>query len=259
MKMRRHWYLSLVLALLVSLVLSGCLGDEEEDEEAGTPVSTTSAPAAEPTPTPITAETVLQAASSQWEETASAHFTLGVEGNAWLDDDESIRLVSAEGDIVRPDSVTGSATINVAIIGEVEISIIAIGEESYITNFVSGNWEEAPDDFSYNPAILFDDEDGIGPVLTELQDTELEGEETVDGRETRQLTGTISAETVDEITAGSIQGEDIAVNLWIDAETDELVQVRLTEPEGVREQPATWNLVLSDQNAPVEVEPPVLS
>lgn len=259
MKIRRHWYLSLVLALLVSLVLSGCLNNDEADDETGTPVSTAGSSAAEPTPTPITAETVLQAASAQWEETESAHFTLGVEGNAWLDDDESIRLVSAEGDIVRPDSVTGAATINVAIIGEVEISIIAIGDDSYITNFVSGNWEKAPADFSYNPSILFDDADGIAPILTELQNTELEGEETVDGRQARRLTGTVSAGTVDEITAGSIQGEDIAVTLWIDAETDELVQVRLTEPEGVREQPATWNLMLSDQNAPVEVEPPELT
>lgn len=257
--MRRHWYLSLVIALFASLMLSGCLGDDEDDEASGTPVSTAGSSAAEPTPTPITAESVLQAASAQWEQTEAAHFTLGVEGNAWLDDDESIRLVSAEGDIVRPDSVEGAATINVAIIGEVDISIIAIGEDSYITNFVSGNWEEAPDDFSYNPAILFDDEDGIAPILTELQNTELEGEETVDGRQTRSVTGTVSAETVDEITAGSIQGEDIAVTLWIDAENNELVQVRLTEPEGVREQPATWTLVMSDHNAPVEVEPPVLS
>lgn len=259
--MRRHWYLSLVVALFASLALSSCLnGDDDEiDDEANTPASTTASAAPSPTPTPVTAESVLESASAQWTDTESARFTLGVEGNAWLDDDESIRLVSAEGNIARPNSVKGSATINVAIIGEVDISIIAIGEDSYITNFVSGNWEEAPEDFSYNPAILFDDEDGIGPILTELESPELEGEETVDGRETRRVTGTVSAETVDEITAGSIQGEDIDVILWIDAETDELVQVELTEPEGVRENPATWTLQMSDHNAPVEIEPPIAS
>ncbi len=259
--MCRHWYFSLVLVLLASLVTSSCLGGDDDDEEteSGTPVSTSASAAPSPTPTPITAESVLESASAQWAETESAHFTLGVEGNAWLDDDETIRLVSAEGDIARPNSVEGSATINVAIIGEVDISIIAIGEDSYITNFVSGNWKTAPPDFSYNPAILFDDEDGIGPILTELESPELDGEETIDGRETRRVTGTVTAEAVDEITAGSIQGEDIDVILWIDAETDEIVQVQLTEPEGVREDPATWTLQMSDHNAPVEIEPPIAS
>jgi lipoprotein LprG len=240
--MNRRQRCSLLVLLLVPTLLLGCMGGGDDDGDNGDARS---------------AEQVLEAAREQWANTESAHFTLEVEGEAYLDADETIRLRSAEGDILRPDSMEASARIDVSVL-VVDISLVAVGGEIYMTNFVSGRWERAPGDFRYDPSILFSDTDGIGPVLTELQDPQLGGTEQIDGQQTRMITGTVVADTVSEITAGAIQGESIPVTVWIGSEDNLIYRVVLTEPEGVREVPATWTLSLSNHNAPVTIEPPAV-
>jgi hypothetical protein len=126
----------------------------------------------------------------------------------------------------------------------------------YMTNFVSGRWELAPDDFSYDPTILFSETDGIGPVIAAIENPTHEGAERIGSDDTRKVSGTVDADTVSDITAGAIQGDNIAVTLWIGVESNLIHRVTLTEPEGVSDEPATWTLDLSDHNAPVTIEPP---
>jgi lipoprotein LprG len=205
----------------------------------------------------VTAESLLAGAREQWADTETAHFVLDVEGEAFLDSAQTIRLRSAEGDIARPDSMQASARIDVSVL-VVDISLVAVGGDIYMTNFVSGRWERAPGDFRYDPSILFSDTEGIGPILTELQNPELGATEQIDGQETRIVTGTVDAATVQNITAGAIQGESIPVSVWIATDEHTIHRVVLTEPEGVREVPATWTLNLSNHNAPVTIEPPAV-
>src|SRR5688572_5513766 len=143
---------SMILLVLVVFTMTACMGDDDDgdDSDAGaSPVSE------------MTAEDVLEAARGAWDETESAHFALEIEGDAYLDEDETIKLLSAEGDIKRPGSVSASATVD-AQISVLDISLVAVDGEIYITNLLSGNWEKAPDDFSYDPSVLFSDSDGIG-------------------------------------------------------------------------------------------------
>lgn len=202
-----------------------------------------------------TAEDVLAAARTQWDDTETAQFTLAVDGEAFLDNDRTIRLRSAEGDILRPDSVSASASISVMLL-TVDMSLIAVGGDMYMTNFVSGRWERAPDDFSYDPSILFSDSVGIGPILSGLQGPSLDGTERVRNSDTRKVTGTVNQDAVDDITAGAIQGESIPVTVWIGSDDNRIYRVTLTEPEGVSAEPATWTLDLSDHDEPVTIEPP---
>lgn len=235
--MYRIWAALLLVPLMASL-LAGCRGDDDDPEDA--------AP---------TAEEVLANARERWDDTDSAHFRLDVEGEAYLDSEQTIRLRSAEGDILRPDSVSASAQISVMLLS-LDVSLIAVGGDMYMTNFVSGRWERAPDDFSYDPSILFSDTSGIGPILSELQNPALDGTERVAGNDTRKVTGTVDAEAVSDITAGAIEGDDIPVTLWIGTENNDIYRVTLTEPEGVRNEPATWTLDLSEHGEPVTIEPP---
>lgn len=128
-----------------------------------------------------------------------------------------------------------------------------------MTNFISGKWEPAPADFSYNPSILFDDQNGIKPILSSLQSPELGGSESVNGRDARKVTGTVDEQTVNQITSGSIQGDAIGVTLWVDAATNDLLRVSLKEPQGVREKPVEWTLDLSKQGEAVDIQPPPTS
>ncbi|HUG14021.1 MAG TPA: LppX_LprAFG lipoprotein [Thermomicrobiales bacterium] len=234
--MFRAWTALLIVPLL-AVILAGCIRDSDPSEE-------------EPT-----VEEVLRGAREQWDSTESAHFVLEVDGDAYLDSAESIRLRSADGDILRPESVSASARISVALL-TLDMSLIAVGGEMFMTNFVSGRWERAPDDFSYDPSILFSDTSGIGPVLEALENSTLDGSERVGSVATHMVSGTVDESDVSDITAGAIEGEDIRVTVWIGVDTAHIYRVTLAEPEGVRDEPATWTLDLNDHGAPVTIEPP---
>jgi lipoprotein LprG len=236
----------LLIALLFTTV--ACMGDDDDDgdDSGASPVSD------------VSADDVLASASDAWAETESAHFTLDVEGDAYLDSDETIKLVGADGDIKRPGSVAAKASVD-AQISVIDISMVAVDGEIFITNLLSGNWERAPDDFSYDPSVLFSDTDGVGPIMTELQNAEVEGTEDVNGQSAYRVTGTVSADRVEAITAGTIEGDEIEVTLWIGVDDAKLLRVVLTEPEGVRESPATWTLNLTEHNKEIEIEAPPIA
>lgn len=231
----------MAMALLLPLLLTACMGDDDGSEASGD----------------VSPDEVLQGASERWAETQSAHFELTVDGEAFLDDARTIKLQSAEGDVKRPDSVTATAKIDVDPL-VVDVNLIAVGGQVYMTNFISGDWEKAPEDFSYDPSILFSDSEGIGPILTQLQSPALDGEEEVGGRQAHVVTGTVDAATVEDVTAGAILGESIDVRLWVDQETSDILRVSLTEPEGVSDSPATWNLELRDHDEDVTIEAPAV-
>lgn len=239
-------FVSLILLFLLVSTTGACMGDDDDDD------GSTASPVID-----MTVEQVLEAGRAAWADTQSAHFALGVDGDAYLDEDESIKLVSAEGDIKRPGSVAASATVD-AEISVVDISLVAVDGEIFLTNLLSGNWEEAPDDFSYDPSVLFSDTDGIGPIMTDLQNPELDGTEDVNGQSAYKVTGTVSADRVEAITAGSIAGDEIEVTLWTGVEGAKLLRVVLTEPEGVRESPATWTLDMTDHDKEIEIDVPVV-
>jgi len=238
-------FLSMILLFALGFTLTACMGDDDDDDGAASPASD------------VSAEEVLESARTAWDETETAHFVLDVDGDAYLDEDETIKLDSAEGDIKRPGAVKATASVD-AQISVVDISLVAVDGEIFITNILSGNWERAPEDFSYDPSVLFSDSDGIGPIMTDLQDPVVNGSESVDGQSAHRVTGTVSADRVEDITAGTIEGDDIDVTLWISEEDSRLLRVVLTEPEGVRDSPATWTLNLTDHNDDVEIDVPTL-
>jgi hypothetical protein len=245
--MRRHWILALTLVIVLTFLAAGCR-DDKKDEKAASP-------AASPSPTEVTAESVLQQAADQWTQTTSAHFVLTVDGNAYIDEAQSIRLISAEGDIKRPDSVKATAKID-ATVAQANVSLIFIGDQAWMTNLITGTWDKAPADFSYNPAVLFSDTEGIGPILTKLQNPTLDGTESIDGKSARKVTGAVDSATVQKITAGSIQGQTIDVSVWVGKDDGKILQVQLTEPQIEGREPATWTLKLTKHNESVEIAPP---
>lgn len=216
---------------------------------AGTPTGVASTPGAE------TAQDALNAAAAQWDATNSAHFDLQIDGQAFIDDAQTLELRSASGDIARPDLVDATAQISVSLV-VFEVGIIAIGDEMYQTNIVTGNWEQAPEDFDYNPAILFNETEGISAVVRKVQSPEFDGEETVDGRPARIVAGTLTGDDISEITAGALSGDVIDTRLWIADDTSDIVKVVLQAPATDGGTPTTWTLTITNQNDPVVIEAP---
>jgi lipoprotein LprG len=203
-------------------------------------------------------EAILAKASERLAEVESLHFTLEIEGETFIDDTGTIQLESAEGDLERPDKVSVEFQVSLFGAGTVSIRMITIGEESWTTDLITGNWGDAPPEFGYDPSVLYDNQNGLGPVMGKLETAEIDGVEEIDDRECHHIVGTVSNEVITPLTAGTMSGDDIAIELWIDTETSDLLKVRVVEPENPeKENPATWELTLSRFNDKVTIEPPV--
>lgn len=238
-----------LIAVLLAAMLAACGGSSDGDDDDTT---------ADASPTVAeTATSVLERAAAAWNDTSSAHFALAITGDAYLDDDESIRLISAEGDIARPSLVEASAKIDVAIL-TAEIDLISADGQMYITGLISDAWTKAPDDFSYDPSVLFSESEGIAAILTGLQNTTLDGREAVEGEQAYKVSGSATAAQVNAVSAGSIIGSAIAVTVWVSTETHDVLRVTLAEPADARATPATWDLQLGDHSEPVVIETPVV-
>lgn len=209
-----------------------------------------------PSATPI-ANQILARASQRLAVTETVHFALKIDGETFIDDGGTIQLLEAEGDLLRPDRVRTTFRAKV-LVPTITIELITVGEQSWTTNIITGDWEPAPPEFSYRPTILFDDQQGIGPVMGRVSEARQEEDEEIDGREAYHVSALVDRAIIEPITAGTMTGSPVAVDLWVDRETDDLLRIRLTEPpsEG-RDNPATWTLDLSDHGDPVAIEPPV--
>jgi hypothetical protein len=214
-------------------------------------------PTAVPTPTP-TASELLAAASRRLAETQTVHFELDVEGTSWIDMAKTIRLLQADGDLQRPDRVRTRFQAELFGTQTVTIRMIIAGELAWITDLVSGKWIAAPPEFAYRPTILFDNQEGIGPVMgrvgeaTRLEDTEL------DGRPVYHVVAQVDDSIIGPLTYYTMTGSPISVELWIARDTLDLLRARMAEPPGEdRPNPAVWMLNLSHHGEPITIELPL--
>ena len=235
----------LLISLLVTSLAAACISDDDDSDATATAV-----PVEDQDPA-----TIIERAIVRWDATDTAHFVLEIDGATYLDDAEQIELAGAEGDLSRPDSVEATASVAISLV-TLDVSLIFIGDEAYMTDFLTGNWGPAPEDFSYNPALLLSQTEGLGPVLDALEEPEVVGRETVDGSDAVHLRGTVAQELIDGMTAGAITGDQIGVDIWFDAETLDVVKIELAEPDAEDAPGTTWIISLSDHNAPVTIEAP---
>jgi hypothetical protein len=140
------------------------------------------------------------------------HFELEIEGTTYIDDSQAIQLKSANGDLARPDKVACEFQVSLFDVGTVSIRMITIGEQSWTTDLITGNWDDAPPEFGYDPSILYDNQNGLGPVTGKLDDTSVLGKEAIDGRQTWHVTGTSPAAEIRAVTAGTMLGDAISVS-----------------------------------------------
>ncbi|HEX5498762.1 MAG TPA: LppX_LprAFG lipoprotein, partial [Thermomicrobiales bacterium] len=213
---------------------------------------------AEPTATATPSATaLLERASRQLADTPTVHFELTVDGATYIDPAKTIRLLSASGDLERPDRV--STTFKVEVGGRtVTLQLITIGKKSWTTNVLTGDWGPAPFEFAYRPTVLFDNQSGIGPVMGRVSDAERLPDDTVDGRTAYHVRARVDEKVIGPLTYYTIKGSPVTVDLWIDQETNDLLRAVLAEsPAPDRPHPATWTLDLSHHGDKVTIEPPV--
>jgi lipoprotein LprG len=235
MNLFRNRFLVTVLLATLALVLAACNGDDADDE--------------------LDANDIIENASESFEETSSAHFTLDIDGSIGIDDAGMIELGSVSGEIERPANARADA--NVVFGGSsVTMEMIASDGEMFMRNILTGDWERAPSDLQYDPARIFDEEEGVASIIDQLEDVELVGEESVNGTDAWHLTGQVNADAVRALAGDFFEGDTLDVDIWVEREDYRLLRVELHDVDA--DEPVSWELELSNHDEDVEITPPDL-
>jgi len=186
-------------------------------------------PTVTPTPAPDPLALAAQAGSAM-QTVKWLHFVLERNGSpAYIDAEKTLVFRRAEGDYAAPDRL--QAAVKVMAAGFVtEIQVISVQNKQWMTNLLTGQWEELP---AGCPAGF----DGLDGTFWHL---------------TSETTG----EQVHAMSGGLIPSGPAELEAWIDPTTFLIHRVRLVLPESDPEEPMEWIIELSLFDEPLDIQPP---
>ncbi len=211
-------------------------------------------------PPALPAEELVGKTAVRLNQLSGFHFIIDRDGApAYLDPDNTLSFSFAEGDYVAPDK--SRASVRVIAPGIVtEVNVISIDQIQWQTNVLTGEWEELPPNWGFNPAVLFDSEVGLPAILqNELTELELVGSEKLeDGEDVLlyKLTAVVAGDALYEMSGTLIGPESVTADLWIHPETFDLIRVVIIEPVSDRDEPSIWQVDLGQFDNVVEIVPP---
>jgi hypothetical protein len=211
-------------------------------------------PTPSPTPSPVE---IARRAGEQMLSTDSLHFVIELSGRlTYLDSPPTLVLKRAEGDLIRPDRVR--AIVKVSSFGVVsEVAILGLGDEQYVTNPLSQQWEKVPpgQGWYFDPAPIFDPKYGIEPILNETA-WMFCAEEEIEGQAHYCLHGRLSGERVSPLTSGMIRPGAVMMDVWVGRRDAYVRRIQIVELESDPEDPTQWLIEFSAFDQPVDIEPP---
>ena len=158
---------------------------------------------------------------------------------------------SAVGRYVAPASAEAVLQVRAGDI-TVQLGTISVGSRTWLTNPLTGRWEELTPGTGFNPAVLFDPDAGWVALLADLTDVTFVAAEE-DGY---HLTATVPPARVEVLTAGFAAAQSVPIDLWLDESSGRIRRLELstTGDAGVSD----WTITLSGYDEPVEIEPPAV-
>lgn len=238
MALRRRRHVT-TTALSAALVVASCGGGDAEP----------SGPTIPPDPDAITT-----ASAAAMGDVTSVRFDLTRTGApVYIDQFESIALDTASGRFSVPGAADAVLQVLVNDSLTTELGAIALDDEVWLSNPVTGEFEPLPPGYDLDPSLFFDPQNGWEPLLANLTDVELLG--TVDRDGTRyHLRGTAPAEQVEIITARLVRDQAITLDAWIEPDTA-LVRVIEFETELDGEN-VSWTIELGRYGEDFDIRPP---
>lgn len=230
--------LATLVALLAALPLAAACGGGGEE--------------ATPTALP-SAEEVLPKVVERVDAVKTFHFRLEHEGGL-SPIPLGLELRTAEGDVVVPDRISAKleAEANGAL---VRVEVIGVGEEGWITNPFSREWQPLPSGTTIS--AIFDPAAGVKAVAGSLQDVSVVGVEKVAGHETYRLEGHVDSGALEAAAPIAEPGLTVTVKVWVDTEDYTIRKVRLEGPFAPDEPAAIVRILsLSKFDEPASIEPP---
>ena len=207
-------------------------------------------PTLEITDPPLSAEDIISMASERLETLNSFHFDLDQNGEGTRIA-KGLEMTASYGDVSRPQRMW----IKV-FAGFVNVEIITVGDSTYMTNPLNGDWEPLPTSFS---AVRFFDPDiGLTAIVSGITDATKIKKEEKDGVLCYRIRGMLDSSKLSAISCGyAIEGVSIDTDIWIGRDDFLIREVRLDgqvteyEKEGI-----VRTLSISNHDEPVSIELP---
>jgi lipoprotein LprG len=197
---------------------------------------------------------IVDAAASAMADVTSVEFRLQRDGAPiFIDEFERIALNSLRGQFSVPGKAQAELEVTVNDNLATRLGAVAVDDEVWISNPVTGDFETLPAGYDIDPSKFFDPANGWRPLLASLQNVSMVG---VDDRggDRYHITGTAPAEQVSDITVGLVQGQDVAVDFWIHPDTHLVTAAEFeTTIDGGT---SDWALELDHYGDTFTIEPP---
>ena len=185
------------------------------------------------------------------------HFKVDISGTpVVINESLQVSLRSVEGDFARPDRMGVHLKV-IAAIAAVEADMIALGNDQFITNFLTQQWEVLPPEFGFNPAVMFDPKDGLEQTLKNgLDNAQLLGVETIDGTAAYHLKGSLDGSRVQVMGGGLLSTSTLEAEMWVDGSTFLARKVILTDSGKNPQKPSVWTLTFGSFGKTVNITAP---
>jgi len=206
------------------------------------------------------AQAVVDKARTRFDQVNALHFTVGIDGDVYLDQYHAQKLKSADGDLLRPDKVSLTAKAQVGPINA-QLKFIQIGDNAFLTNILTGKWEKAPSGFAYDPRIVFDRDRGVTAILSNVRGWQPAAAMKINGSDTQHVLASVPTATVNDLVSSSLRGDTVDVDLYIEPKNNDVVRMVLGErPDAVAvgTVAARWTLDLSKQNENIKINAPTI-
>ena len=151
---------------------------------------------------------------------------------------------------------SAQAVLEVEVNGSLttELGAIALDDEVWLSNPITGDFETLPAGYDIDPSLFFDPENGWRPLMANLTDVEYLGTESRDGNDRYHIRGTAPAEQVETITARLVRDQEVVIDFWIQPVTGLVYAAEFSTPFSGGE--VDWTLELSEYGDDFDISPP---
>jgi len=225
--------------------------DDESGSSDGNLVELDDGAVADPN---VDVEALIADSATAMGDVTSVEFQLDRDGAPiYIDEFESLALDALLGQFTVPTRARAQLTVTVDGSLTTEIGAVAIEDEVWISNPVTGDFETLPSGFDIDPSRFFDPEGGWQPLLANLHDVELVGIDDLGG-DRYHVRGTAPADEVRNITVGLVEDQDVPVDLWIHPGTALVTSIEFTTAIDGAE--SEWALDLGRYGESFTIRPP---
>lgn len=230
------------LAAAAAMVVASCGGSDAAAEPSGPTL-------------PSDAPSILAASATAMGEVTSVRFDLVRGGErVYIDQFRSIAIDRVLGEFSVPRSAKAVLDVEVNDALKTQLGAIALDDEIWLSNPITGDFETLPDGYDLDPSSFFDPENGWRPLLANLADAQLLGLVERDGRERYHVRGTATADQIEIITAGLVRNQAVVIDFWIQPVTGLVHSVEFSTDLG--DGTTEWTLELSRYGEEFTIVPP---